>query len=74
MSKENKADLFIPRIPEALEIERVIRKHGFSFRSRAYAKRYGQIFLSGRKYTPGSNRSQDCVQMMSDTPLEQRFG
>ena len=64
MPQENQSQLFIRLLMDARNTDRAITKIKRSAKSRAYAKRYKEMFMSDQPFGRSTALPMDCVQMM----------
>ncbi|WP_322893955.1 MULTISPECIES: hypothetical protein [unclassified Yoonia] len=64
MPQENQSQLFIRLLKDARSADRAITKIRRSARSRAYAKRFKEMFMSDQPLGRNAAMPMDCVQMI----------
>ncbi|MBQ2262831.1 MAG: hypothetical protein II336_15845 [Loktanella sp.] len=68
MPQENQSQLFIRLLKDARRTDRMLNKIKRSVHSRAYAKRFKEMFMSDQPRGHNAALPMDCVQMM-DNPV-----
>lgn len=67
MPKENQSQLFIRLLKDARRTDRMLNQIKRSVRSRAYAKKFKEMFMSDQPRDRSAALPMDCVQMMDGT-------
>lgn len=66
MPQENQSQLFIRLLKDARRTDRIITKVRRSARSRAYAKRFKEMFMTENQPIRDLTLPMDCVQMIDN--------